>query len=156
MEEVAKTAVKEAVETKPVKEQKPAKEPKEPKEPKQPKEPKKAPVVEEKPFTYDFTEDLKKVNHSFEHVRLNPTTQYSVPKELMFKPFNKYLVGSIEKISNILIDPENYIGKVGTVAGWARTTRAAGKDLFFIELNDGSCQKNLQIVVNNGTIDNYD
>lgn len=74
MEEVAKTAVKEAVETKPVKEPKPAKEPKEPKEPKQPKEPKKAPVVEEKPFTYDFTEDLKKVNHSFEHVRLNPTT----------------------------------------------------------------------------------
>lgn len=65
------------------------------------------------------------------------------------------MIGNTEKISNILIDHEEFIGKVGTVSGWAKTTRAAGKDLFFIELNDGTCQKNLQIVVNAGSVPNY-
>jgi len=33
------------------------------------------------------------------------------------------------------------------VAGWARTLRMGGKDFCFIELNDGSCQSSLQVVV---------
>ena len=41
------------------------------------------------------------------------------------------------------------------MGGWARTTRAGGENLFFIELNDGSCQNSLQVVVS-GDIPNYD
>lgn len=40
--------------------------------------------------------------------------------------------------------------KVITVAGWARTVRAGGKDFCFIELTDGSSQKGLQVVVFKG------
>jgi asparaginyl-tRNA synthetase len=39
------------------------------------------------------------------------------------------------------------------VKGWVRTKRDS-KDFSFIEVNDGSCLKNIQIIVNN-TIDNY-
>lgn len=109
--------------------------------------PKKQQAVEEKKFTYDFSEDLKKVTTCFDFTRLNPETHYSVPEELLTKPVSPYLVGNIEKISNILIDPENYFGKVKTVCGWARTVRnGAGGALAFIELNDGSCLKNLQVL----------
>ena len=40
------------------------------------------------------------------------------------------------------------------VKGWVRTRRAA-KDFSLIELNDGSCLKNIQIIANN-TLNNYD
>ncbi len=40
------------------------------------------------------------------------------------------------------------------VKGWVRTRRDA-KDFSFIELNDGSCLKNIQIIANN-TLNNYD
>jgi len=39
------------------------------------------------------------------------------------------------------------------VKGWVRTKRDS-KDFSFIEVNDGSCLKNIQIIVNN-TLDNY-
>ena len=42
-----------------------------------------------------------------------------------------------------------------SVGGWARTTRLGGENLFFIELNDGSCQRSLQIVVS-GDIPNFE
>ena len=47
-------------------------------------------------------------------------------------------------------------GKTGhvTVAGWVRTIRAS-KDFGFIELNDGTAQKNIQIVFDR-TLDNFD
>ena len=38
-----------------------------------------------------------------------------------------------------------YDGKTVTVAGWAKTIRDS-KAFGFIELNDGSCFKNMQIV----------
>ena len=50
---------------------------------------------------------------------------------------------------------EPYIDKLISVAGWARSTRAGGDNLFFIELNDGSCQSCLQVVVS-GDIPNMD
>ena len=40
------------------------------------------------------------------------------------------------------------------VKGWVRTRRDA-KDFSFIELNDGSCLKNIQIIANNN-LANYD
>ena len=38
--------------------------------------------------------------------------------------------------------------------GWVRTRRDA-KDFSFIEVNDGSCLKNMQVIANN-TLKNYD
>ena len=46
-------------------------------------------------------------------------------------------------------------GQTVVVAGWARTIRDS-KAFGFIELNDGSCFKNTQIVFERATLDNYD
>ena len=46
-------------------------------------------------------------------------------------------------------------GKSVTVAGWAKTIRDS-KAFGFIELNDGSCFKNTQIVFERATLANYD
>ena len=48
-----------------------------------------------------------------------------------------------------------YGGKTVTVAGWARSIRDS-KAFGFIELNDGSCFKNTQIVFERETLANYD
>ena len=48
-----------------------------------------------------------------------------------------------------------YDGKTVTVAGWAKTIRDS-KAFGFIELNDGSCFKNTQIVFERATLENYD
>jgi asparaginyl-tRNA synthetase len=42
-----------------------------------------------------------------------------------------------------------------TVCGWVRTLRA-GKAISFIEINDGSCFKNLQVVAEKDKVANYD
>ena len=49
----------------------------------------------------------------------------------------------------------DYAGSTVTVCGWVRTVRDL-KNFGFIELNDGSCFKSLQVVFENGVIDNYD
>lgn len=46
------------------------------------------------------------------------------------------------------------IGESITVSGWVRTVRVS-KNFGFIELNDGSCFKNLQIVIEQDKLDNY-
>ena len=48
-----------------------------------------------------------------------------------------------------------YGGQVVTVAGWAKTIRDS-KAFGFIELNDGSCFKNTQIVFERANLVNYD
>ena len=48
-----------------------------------------------------------------------------------------------------------YGGKEVTVAGWAKTIRDS-KAFGFIELNDGSCFKNTQIVFERANLENYD
>ena len=50
---------------------------------------------------------------------------------------------------------ETYGGKIVTVAGWAKSIRDS-KAFGFIELNDGSCFKNTQIVFERETLKNYD
>lgn len=71
-----------------------------------------------------------------------------------------YYFNDLEKImkrvsvSDIYKNPESFSGKSITVAGWSRSIRAS--NVFgFIELNDGSCFKNLQIVFEDSIIDNY-
>ena len=48
----------------------------------------------------------------------------------------------------------DYVGKTVTVCGWARTIRDS-KTLGFIDLNDGSCFKGVQIVFEDSKINNF-
>ena len=58
------------------------------------------------------------------------------------------------EITKIFTDPSSFDGKTITVAGWCRTIRAS--NVFgFIELNDGSCFKNLQVVFEADKLENY-
>ena len=50
------------------------------------------------------------------------------------------------EIARVFADMEQFGGKTVTVCGWARTIRDM-KNFGFIELNDGSCFKNLQVVL---------
>ena len=50
-------------------------------------------------------------------------------------------------ISGIYADPSSFDGKKVTVGGWARSIRDS-KAFGFIDLNDGSCFKGVQIVLN--------
>ena len=61
---------------------------------------------------------------------------------------------SYTKIATIFADSEQLAGKEVTVGGWARTIRDM-KNFGFIELNDGSCFKNLQVVMEAGALANY-
>ena len=60
---------------------------------------------------------------------------------------------SYTKIAAIFADSETLSGQTVTVGGWVRTIRDM-KTFGFIELNDGSCFKNLQIVMDAGVLDN--
>lgn len=55
-------------------------------------------------------------------------------------------------VSDIFKKPEQFDGEI-TVCGWARTIRDS-KSIGFIELNDGSCFNNLQVVFEN-SLNNY-
>jgi len=59
-----------------------------------------------------------------------------------------------EQIKNIYKSPASYGGTTVTIAGWARSIRSSAA-VGFIELNDGSCFKNLQVVFENEKTDNY-
>lgn len=52
-----------------------------------------------------------------------------------------------------LLESEQTIAEV-LVKGWVKTKRDS-KDFSFIEINDGSCMKNIQVIANN-TLENYD
>ncbi|MCF0138383.1 MAG: asparagine--tRNA ligase, partial [Oscillospiraceae bacterium] len=59
------------------------------------------------------------------------------------------------KIAHIYADETSFGGREITVCGWARTIRDM-KNFGFIELNDGSCFKSLQIVLEREKLANYD
>ena len=61
---------------------------------------------------------------------------------------------SYTKIAAIYADGETLSGQTVTVGGWARTIRDL-KGFGFVELNDGSCFKNLQVVLEAGALENY-
>lgn len=58
------------------------------------------------------------------------------------------------KIAAIFADAQELGGQSVTVSGWVRTIRDM-KTFGFIELNDGSCFKNLQVVMDAGALENY-
>ena len=57
-------------------------------------------------------------------------------------------------IAALFADQDKLGGQSVTVMGWARTIRDM-KTFGFIELNDGSCFKNLQVVMDANVLDNY-
>ncbi|MPM22301.1 Asparagine--tRNA ligase [bioreactor metagenome] len=57
-------------------------------------------------------------------------------------------------IARLFADMEQFGGQTVTVCGWARTIRDL-KTFGFIELNDGSCLKNLQVVFADGEVENF-
>ena len=57
-------------------------------------------------------------------------------------------------IAQIFADQESFSNQTVTVMGWAKTIRDM-KTFGFIELNDGSCFKNLQVVMDANTLNNY-
>ena len=59
------------------------------------------------------------------------------------------------RIAEIYSGAEKFSGAQVKVCGWVRTVRDM-KNFGFIELNDGSCFKNLQIVFERGELANYD
>lgn len=58
-------------------------------------------------------------------------------------------------LKNVLKDPAAYVNEPITVCGWVKTLRDS-KAFGFIELNDGTCFNNLQIVFERDKIDNFD
>jgi len=58
-------------------------------------------------------------------------------------------------VKEIFRNPEKYMDKPVKVAGWIRTVRSS-KSFGFIELNDGSFFSSLQVVFEEGVIDNFD
>ena len=59
-----------------------------------------------------------------------------------------------QEISAIYKDLSAYAGKTATVCGWARSIRDS-KTLGFIDLNDGSSFKGVQVVFEDEKIDNF-
>ncbi|MBQ2841888.1 MAG: asparagine--tRNA ligase [Clostridia bacterium] len=58
------------------------------------------------------------------------------------------------EIKKLYESAENYAGKSITVCGWIKTLRDS-KAVGFIELNDGSCFKGIQIVFESEKLENY-
>ena len=86
-----------------------------------------APVeAAEEEFVYPG--DLGAISSTFER---NPQVET--------KPVPLFAYGNRVRIAALHQNYEPYLDKLISVAGWARSTRAGGETLFFIELNDGSC-----------------
>lgn len=60
-----------------------------------------------------------------------------------------------QKISRLYASPEQFLSEEVCVCGWARTVRDM-KNFGFIELNDGSCHKSMQVVFDRENLPNYD
>ncbi|MEG1577584.1 MAG: asparagine--tRNA ligase, partial [Oscillospiraceae bacterium] len=58
------------------------------------------------------------------------------------------------KIAQIFADRQALTNQPLTVCGWARTIRDM-KTFGFIELNDGSCFQNLQVVMDANALQNF-
>ncbi|SBW09566.1 asparaginyl tRNA synthetase [uncultured Eubacteriales bacterium] len=58
------------------------------------------------------------------------------------------------KIARLFADQETFGGQTVQVSGWVRTIRDM-KTFGFIELNDGSCFKNLQVVMDTSVLANF-
>ena len=83
---------------------------------------------------------------------IKDTNSPSAPK----KPLRSISFGGrLRIVALVQSDSEKFIDKIINVGGWIKSLREGGGGNFaFIDLNDGSTVKNLQIVVNKD-VDNY-
>ncbi|HKM32241.1 MAG TPA: asparagine--tRNA ligase, partial [Oscillospiraceae bacterium] len=58
------------------------------------------------------------------------------------------------EIARLYADKDSYIGEKVTICGWVKTLRVSGQ-IGFIELNDGSCQKSIQVVFEAVKLENF-
>ena len=61
---------------------------------------------------------------------------------------------TLPRITDLYAAPDGFGGKKIKVGGWIRTIRSSNA-FGFIELNDGTCFKNIQVVFESDKIDNY-
>ncbi len=59
----------------------------------------------------------------------------------------------MEKIKTLFTNTEDFVDKEVSIEGWVKTVRDS-KDFGFLELNDGSFFKNVQVVFDN-TLSNF-
>ena len=93
----------------------------------------------------------RKVSKYINTLRAHKTLGKHIPKEVKVESKKNFEVvfgtGARYRVDYLLRNPE-LIGQIIVVKGWAKTARIQGNGEFaFIELNDGSTVKNLQIVV---------
>ncbi|MCL2392602.1 MAG: asparagine--tRNA ligase [Oscillospiraceae bacterium] len=60
----------------------------------------------------------------------------------------------VTKVSQLYNNPKAYAGQQITIRGWVRTIRDL-KSFAFVELNDGSCFKGIQVVLEENTVKNF-
>mmetsp|Transcript_3432 Transcript_3432/g.5141 ORF Transcript_3432/g.5141 Transcript_3432/m.5141 type:complete len:154 (+) Transcript_3432:27-488(+) len=70
------------------------------------------------------------------------------------KPVASMSYGQRVRVAKLFEEHESLLGKEIRVGGWAKSTRSQ-KEFCFVELNDGSCFKNLQVVVDK-SISNFE
>ena len=70
-------------------------------------------------------------------------TQVTVDKKV--QPTASY--GHRIRIAKLFESHEEFMYKIITVAGWAKSVRANGKEFCFIEVNDGSSLKGIQVSI---------
>lgn len=111
-------------------------------------------------FCPPFVVSQKAENQRFGRVRavfgqvLRISWALAIPKPQM-KRTNQQVIRNlsasieVEKISVKAALQENSIGKTILLQGWARTRRDSKGGFSFIELNDGSCLSNIQIIADN-------
>ena len=54
-------------------------------------------------------------------------------------------------IKKLFAESEAYVGTSVVICGWVRTARDS-KNVSFMEVNDGSCFRNLQLVIDKNTV----
>jgi asparaginyl-tRNA synthetase len=67
---------------------------------------------------------------------------------------NEELAMTETAVREIYRDPQGHVGRTATVSGWIRTARFS-KNVGFLELNDGTFMKNLQVVIS-PELENYE
>lgn len=75
------------------------------------------------------------------------TGEMSRDDPVPFRPVATMSYGQRVRVARIYESHTEFLDQIIRVGGWAKSTRASSKELFFVELNDGSCFKNLQVVI---------
>ena len=105
--------------------------------------------MSEHPANYPGVVEQKEVDslkNILKELNIEETNSPAAPK----KPIRYTSFGGRVRIDILTSEgTEKWIGKVVNVGGWVRSLREGGGGAFcFIDLNDGSSVRNLQIIVN--------